>query len=198
MENASKALTIAGGVLISMMVVSLIVLVRVRISSYEKKKAEVQNNAQVVEFNKKLEAYNSVISGNKMISLVNLAEELNRQYGSQNKYEDVIIYARLQKVGNSEIKFYKMDELMSKDPDYKNYSKSVTHNDYKYYNMNKYIEYVTTTGKDKMNVLSESSDYFKDFNVNFRKQYFKCTDIQYDETHAMVDEMYFDQVKEQK
>ena len=198
MENAQRAITIAGGVLIALMVVSLIVFVRGRLSSYENKKLETQENEKVAEFNKRLEAYDSVITGNKMISLVHLAEELNKQYGSQNGYSDIVIYARLQKQSNVEAKFYGMDGLMSKDPDYKEYTKPVKpyHNGNKYYNMNKYIEYVTR--EDKLNALSESSSNFKEFTTNFRKQYFKCTDVSYDSTHAMIYEMYFDQVIEYK
>ena len=184
------------------MVVSLIVFVRGRLSSYENKKLETQENEKVAEFNKRLEAYDSVITGNKMISLVNLAEELNKQYGSQNGYSDIVIYARLQKQSNVEAKFYGMDGLMSKDPDYKEYTKPVKpyHNGNKYYNMNKYIEYATR--EDKLNALDESNtsngNIFKSFTANFRKQYFKCTDVSYDSTHAMIYEMYFDQVIEYK
>ncbi len=202
MENAQRAITIAGGVLIALMVVSLIVFVRGRLSSYENKKLETQENEKVAEFNKRLEAYDSVITGNKMISLVHLAEELNKQYGSQNGYSDIVIYARLQKQSNVEAKFYGMDGLMSKDPDYKEYTKPVKpyHNGNKYYNMNKYIEYATR--EDKLNALDESNtsngNIFKSFTANFRKQYFKCTDVSYDSTHSMIYEMYFDQVIEYK
>ena len=51
MENASKALTIAGGILIGLLVIGALILMFNQIGDYEKAQSKVDKNSQLAEFN---------------------------------------------------------------------------------------------------------------------------------------------------
>ena len=54
MENISRALLIAGGILITMLIVSLLVFARTQWGKYQKRKDDAQNSEQVAELMKDL------------------------------------------------------------------------------------------------------------------------------------------------
>ena len=58
MENASKALIIAGGILIAILVVSLLVTGWNKLTYYNREKEEIQTVEQIINFNKEYESYN--------------------------------------------------------------------------------------------------------------------------------------------
>lgn len=92
MENASRALIIAGGMLIAMLVVSLLVWGFTSISAYQKEKAQKLEIEVVLDFNKKFEAYDKAsIKGYQLISLVNLAVDTNGRYTEENGYKPIEI-----------------------------------------------------------------------------------------------------------
>lgn len=75
MENASKALLIAGGVLIAILIVSVLVVTINIINSNQKAKEQALVTEQLVEFNQKYEAYNKkALRGTDIITLKNMAE----------------------------------------------------------------------------------------------------------------------------
>lgn len=188
MENISRALLIAGGILITMLIVSLLVFARTQWGKYQKRKDDAQNSEQVAEFNERFEAYNSVITGGKMVSLVNLSEDMNNKYGEDQGYKNIIIYAKLI---NEDGSFPGTND--------KNFEVK-RHNGKKYSNMNAYIELIR--GKDffKGSLHDGDSNYdtYKEFNSQFKTSYFKCDDIVYNKENARVYEMYFDQVKKKE
>lgn len=87
MENASKALRIAAGVLIAILVVSLITFGYRRISESKKVEEEATSNKQLSEFNKKFESYNKrAIRGNDLVSLGNLVYSTNRNLAEDSEF----------------------------------------------------------------------------------------------------------------
>lgn len=88
MENASKALLMAGGILLAMMIMALIVYVGTSISSMagaQETNKEVQETKQ---FNKTYEAYNKQrMYGTDVISVVNKANDYNKNLeGTESEY----------------------------------------------------------------------------------------------------------------
>ena len=70
MENASKALLIAGGVLISLMVISGLILVMRKVGDFQTANQDARLEKQTLEFNNIYESYNRKnIRGNEMVSL---------------------------------------------------------------------------------------------------------------------------------
>ena len=57
MENASKALLIAGGVLLAIMVASLLILTFTKISDYQSSAQTLQKDSQLAQFNEQFTQY---------------------------------------------------------------------------------------------------------------------------------------------
>ena len=90
MENASKALVIAGGILLAMLTISLLFLLLSNINSSKMTEEEKLAAKQLQEFNQQWEAYNKkVLYGTDVISVVNKAIDNNSKAlvaNEENKY----------------------------------------------------------------------------------------------------------------
>ena len=72
MENASKALVIAGGVLITILVVSLFILFVNQVSDFEKSRSDEVKDSQLASFNEQFTQYaRNDLKGVDLISLIN-------------------------------------------------------------------------------------------------------------------------------
>lgn len=92
MENATKALIIAGGMLIAMLIVGLLTFGYTQLRLLQQENVEEEERQQVVEFNKRFEAYNKkVVRGYQMISLANLVYDTNSRYTEDDGYKKVTI-----------------------------------------------------------------------------------------------------------
>lgn len=70
MENASKALLIAGGVLIAILIVSVLVVTLNIVNSNQRTREKALATEQLAEFNQKYEAYNKkALRGTDIITL---------------------------------------------------------------------------------------------------------------------------------
>lgn len=85
MENASKALLIAGGVLIALIIMSLLVVTFTKIGDYQKAQSEGSRDSQLAEFNRDFERYTEDdIRGVDIVSLINKIHDYNTK---QNRIE---------------------------------------------------------------------------------------------------------------
>lgn len=72
MENASKALLMAGGILTALLVIGALILMFNQLGSYQKGNSEAEKNSQIASFNRKFEKYaEGKINGTDIISLAN-------------------------------------------------------------------------------------------------------------------------------
>lgn len=90
MENASKALLMAAGVLIGLLVLSLAVYLFVSFGASSRNVREQIDSAQLIKFNANFNIYadRDDITIYDIISLANLAKENNEYYKSYPKYEE--------------------------------------------------------------------------------------------------------------
>ena len=90
MENASKSLVIAGGILLAMLTISLLFLLLSNINSSKMTEEEKLAAKQLQEFNQQWEAYNKkVLYGTDVISVLNKAMDNNSKASVEddtNKY----------------------------------------------------------------------------------------------------------------
>lgn len=78
MENASKALIMAGSVLISLLVIGALLLMFNNLSSYQESDLQNTREKQVIEFNNQFATYNREnIRGNELYSLINKVIDYN-------------------------------------------------------------------------------------------------------------------------
>lgn len=100
MENVSRALIIAAGVLISIIILSLFIVMYNRMSSISKTQEETLKQAQLQEFNAQYEAYNKkVMYGVDVISLSNKVIQNNLD----NPKELIALYISEEPIAKIEI-----------------------------------------------------------------------------------------------
>ena len=75
MENASKALIMAGSILISIMVISLLVLGYNQMSQLEQTKQDAKESDKLSEYMRRFEQFNREIYGSELLSLLNLQQD---------------------------------------------------------------------------------------------------------------------------
>lgn len=80
MENASKALIMAGSVLIALMIIGALLLMFNNLSSYQDINNDNEMQAQIIEFNNQYETYNrDDVRGSDLYSLLNKVIDYNRR-----------------------------------------------------------------------------------------------------------------------
>ena len=79
MENASKALLIAGGVLIAILILSVGVYLYTAFSNQSKEYSQIIQDTELQKFNSKFDVYvgRTDITAQEIVSIVNLAQEYN-------------------------------------------------------------------------------------------------------------------------
>ena len=88
MENASKALLMAGGMLVALILISLVVYVFASPKAVQQEIATRQKEEEIIAFNNQYEAYNKkVMRGLDIITLKNMAINNNKK----NEFEQVEI-----------------------------------------------------------------------------------------------------------
>ena len=88
MENASKALIMAGGVLIAIMIISLAVYLFTDFGTTSAEINKENTERQLTQFNTQFTTYlgRNNITVYELISVVNLAKENNSEYANVNNY----------------------------------------------------------------------------------------------------------------
>lgn len=80
MENAAKALIIAGGILFAIMILSLVVYMSTTTTRMVEAQEEKKEIEELTAFNKEYEAYNKrLMYGTEVITVYNKAEEYNKK-----------------------------------------------------------------------------------------------------------------------
>ena len=95
MENASKALLMAAGVLIALIIIGALLLMFNNLSNYQETNTQNTRESQIIEFNKQFETYDrNDVRGNELMSLANKVIDYNeRKTGdtSDEKYAKMTI-----------------------------------------------------------------------------------------------------------
>ena len=83
MENASKALIMAGSVLITLMIIGALILTFSNLTAYQETNTRSTRSTQMAEFNSQYETYNRKdVRGSDLYSLLNKAIDYNRRESS--------------------------------------------------------------------------------------------------------------------
>ena len=90
MENASKALIMAGGILIGILIISLGVYLFADFGTTSAEIHKENEQRQLTQFNTQFTVYEgrTNITVYELISVINLAKENNTQYSGTNLYDD--------------------------------------------------------------------------------------------------------------
>ena len=91
MENASKALVMAGSVLMALMVLGAFMLMYNKFANFEQTKTDIDESSKLTNYNHKFEQYNRTIYGSELLSLANLREDYNKAQSDIKGYQKVEI-----------------------------------------------------------------------------------------------------------
>ena len=92
MEDVSKALLIAAGVMLAVMLVSLLFIFGDKMASYFSEKHDAAMIEQTVEFNNKFQNYDGkTIRGNELVSIMNRVVDYNNYQSDMVGYDRIII-----------------------------------------------------------------------------------------------------------
>lgn len=92
MENASKALIIAGGILLTMLILALVMYVVSSMGDMADSQDRKTLVNQIEEFNKSYEAYNkNRMYGTDVITVSNKAKDNNKRYADDSNYHVEVV-----------------------------------------------------------------------------------------------------------
>lgn len=195
MENASKALLIAGGVLIAILIISVLVVTINIINSNQKTREEALATEQLVEFNQKYEAYNKkALRGTDIITLMKMAIENNNKMEATNVGEQYFINVKL--ILKNEYKSTKTTidkatgEKKVEDKGEKTISGKISLGDWKKsgkltmqdYVENLFGESITKKTETKDKIIYEYSPL-----ANLKKAVFTCTNVTYNNNGRIIE-----------
>lgn len=89
MENASKALIMAGGVLISLIIIALLVIFFNNLSDLQNTKLTSEEVEQAAEFNKQYDVYARNVYGSELLSLANKIVDYNKRESDNKGYTKI-------------------------------------------------------------------------------------------------------------
>lgn len=93
MENMSKALLMAGGVLIAILVISLFAYMFTSMSGVFQSKEDIKYAEEIEEYNKEYLSYNrKLLRGADLISLMNKANDSYQRNGNVDEYKITVKY----------------------------------------------------------------------------------------------------------
>lgn len=92
MENASKAIIMAGSILIAMIIISLLVLFFTNLRNLQRTETQVDEIEQAAEFNKQYDVYARDIYGSEIFSLANKVQDYNKKEAENEGYEKIELY----------------------------------------------------------------------------------------------------------
>ena len=206
MENASKALVMAGGILIAIMVLATLMFMVQNTASYKSEMEEQQMLQQITNFNKEYESYQkSLLRGTELITVINKAIANNTKYEEQDKVYDI------------NIKFKLVTPVQKTTVTIKNGVKSKTRSEEEMGAAKEYSivddrasDRINSEIKNFINVGSlyaskdyiitnyiDANNYTMEYNgfTDFKRKIFKCTNIHYNDITKRVDLLEFEEVK---
>ena len=219
MENAAKALLMAAGVLIALIIIGALLLMFNNLSNYQETNTQNTRESQIVEFNKQFETYDrNDVRGNELISLTNRIIDYNERKTSDisdEKYEKMRI----------EIKGIKPKDFLYEQNNLELIKTSYNQDDIKSKLLNeiqkiekKYeIKYISKLVSNISNVVDDNNgenkakEILNKSTINFnevkedtkkyyqytqlKKAYFNCTDRKYNSNTGRIVSMTFEFVK---
>lgn len=93
MENATRALTMAGGILIALMILGALLLMFNNLSSYQNKNDASTKDSQIAEFNNQFEPYNK-----SNLTLMELKSVWNKIQSNNSKHSEYFIETNINSI----------------------------------------------------------------------------------------------------
>ena len=103
MENASKALTIAGSVLLAVLIMTALIYTFSQISSLKQVEASSEEEKILAQYNKEIENFNRAgLYGSEILSLANLIEDYNERQSELKGYGPITLKVSIKPITGAE------------------------------------------------------------------------------------------------
>lgn len=193
MENASKALLIAGGILLTIIILSLIIYVATSTSRMVQAQEEKKATEEIATFNKQYEAYNKKrMYGTDVITVIKKAIEYNSRDGEQIKieltihttYETVIQTITTDKSG----KVNSTKEIKNSDVSLKAKEQP--------YSIDEVKNFFSQEPDDKLNEKVGDHRVINTYSAltSFKRSIFKCNGVEYGNS-GRINKMSFEEIQ---
>ena len=161
MENASKALVMAGGVLIAVLILGMFIYTYRSMSQYFTESEQIEVTEQLTAFNKQYESYHrNLLRGTDVISVINKAIDNNSRYATIEPMYEIQVEFQM-----AEALVYKKDGSNA----------NVTFNVGQRYNISSFSQ------------IKQNADAFTDF----KRRIFDCKEVKYSDKTGRVNYMLF-------
>lgn len=176
MENASKALLMAGGILIAILVIGVVIYMFNSSSQLFKTSKDIEKEEQIEAFNREYEAYNrKLLRGTDIISIINKVNSNNKKYedGDIPEYQMSVEFELIEPIGytkREEIKDGKKIIIIEKKE-------------------NKIAAGKYNNNGNEWKAIKENAEAFTDF----KRRVFDCSsnDVEYNKQTGRITKMYF-------
>lgn len=169
MENASKALIMAGSILMSLLVIGSLVFMYNQLARVEQTKTDVDETGKMAEYSQKFENYNRTIYGSELLSLANLQEDYNKTQAGEKGYTEVTVNVTTEGIAGTTYFSSNIETLQEIANDRKNIERDIS---------------TETQG-------TEEYENLKKTYTEFKSKRFKCVNIEYDKNNGRVIKMEF-------
>lgn len=170
MENAAKALIMAGGIFLAIALITFGVYTYTTLNKLANAQDEQTEQQQLVDFNKSYEAYNrSIMYGTDLITVINKANDNNALY-DDNTYKITITF----KLKQAAVYEYDVNE-----------GKRIIKNEEKNFKIDTYY-----TNADLGEIKNLTKGSFDDF----KRRLFSCTKVEYSSVTGRINKMIFEEV----
>ena len=175
MENASKALLMAGGVLIAIIIISLLVRTYGNIGRFQRQQLSAEEAEQLEEFNKEYTKYQGqYVYGTEVITVINKAADSDYDIRVSIRFMDDYTYSRVAyKNGKKTTKtvHVKKGETINLDSD------------------TEFQEFIDANSEN-FGTSTDIDDLTTEV-TGLKNKAFQCDDIQYDNTTGRVNYIHF-------
>lgn len=213
MENASKALTMAAGVLIAILIIALIYLLINNISDLSQQDEQQLIAKQTATFNKEFESYErKLMRGVDLITVINKAIANNEKYENEEKIYDINIVFTLKSSVTETTEKYKDNKKVGNDKTrvvFEKDKKIELVNNKESDRINSDIRSFMKLGvnetKDGYQIQYEKDDKGKEDKTSytkiknsykeFKRKIFKCTKMEYSDETGRVNYLEYEEIE---
>lgn len=175
MENASKALLMAGGVLIAIIIISLLVKTYGNIGKFQKQQLSAEEAEQIEEFNKNYTKYQGqYIYGTEVITVINRVLKEKEKSG-----EEIKVYITFGEAYTYNVVTYVNGKKTTKERTVSKHSILEINNDD---DVGRYSDSSFIDERNNKNALDD-----------LKQRAFKCTKVGYDNSTGRVNEIRFEE-----
>lgn len=108
MENASKALIMAGSILLAVIIIGILVFAYGQLSDVEQTRTDAEDTDKIASYMRQFDQFNRTLYGSELLSLANLQEDYNTSDAREDTgYDEVIITVTINRTPDNNYNYFR-------------------------------------------------------------------------------------------